>query len=145
MSYALPQILESWKSYVPAEPEALTPLHSPATFLRTNSLISFPVELGSPITCSPANLPNENSDEAVLSYECGAFFVQRLLVPGPVSLCASSSGPKTGGDGVSGRRLQPVTQFSRNGHGANFQRLQSGSELWVPLSSCEDCRALWRN
>src|ERR1700752_3803825 len=94
MSYALPQILESWKSYVPAEPEALTPLHSPATFLRTNSLISFPVELGSPITCSPANLPDENSDEAVLSYECGAFLLQRLLVPGPVSLCASSSGQK---------------------------------------------------
>ena len=50
-----------------AEPEALTILHNPVTFLRTKSLISFPVELGPPITGSPANLLDENNDEAVLS------------------------------------------------------------------------------
>jgi len=45
----------------------LTVLHNPVTFLRTKSLISFPVELGPPITGSPANLLDENNDEAVLS------------------------------------------------------------------------------
>ena len=50
-----------------AEPEALTILYNPVTFLRTKSLISFPVELGSPITGSPSNLLDENNDEAVLS------------------------------------------------------------------------------
>src|SRR4029077_1269885 len=93
---------------------------------------------------SPANLLDENNHEAVLSRECGACWLQHL-VSGPVSLCASSSGPKTGGDAVSGRSFQPVTQFSRNGNGANLQRLRSGSELWVPLSSCEHSRALRRN
>jgi hypothetical protein len=58
------QIQSGRKSYDTRD--ALT-LYGP--FLRTNSLISFPVELGSPITGLPANLPDENSDEAVLSYE----------------------------------------------------------------------------
>jgi hypothetical protein len=49
--------------------------HNPVTFLGTNSLISCAVELGSPITGSPANLLNENNDEAVLSYKCSAFLL----------------------------------------------------------------------
>jgi hypothetical protein len=31
--------------------------------------------LGSPITGSPANLLDENNDEAVLSYKCSAFLL----------------------------------------------------------------------
>ncbi len=58
-----------------AEPEAPTLPHNPVTFLRTNSLISLPVKLGSPITGSTANLLDENNDEAVLSYKCGAFLL----------------------------------------------------------------------
>ena len=64
------------------------------TFLRTNSLIYFPVDLSLAIKGSLANLLDENNDEAVLCYEYGAFLLQLLLVPRPVFLCASTCAPK---------------------------------------------------
>jgi len=51
-----------------AEPEALTILHNPVTFLANEESHLFSGLVGgSPITGSPSNLLDENNDEAVLS------------------------------------------------------------------------------